>query len=63
MEPEKMIERHTVARIGWLRSTVLGANDGVVSTASLIVGGAAAAFTIGAALLPLDSLPLGTAVA
>ncbi|MES2493679.1 MAG: VIT family protein [Pseudomonadota bacterium] len=43
MEPEKMIERHAVARIGWLRAAVLGANDGIVSTASLIVGVAAAA--------------------
>ena len=36
-------ERHTVDRIGWLRAAVLGANDGIVSTASLIVGVAAAA--------------------
>ncbi len=36
-------ERHAVARIGWLRAAVLGANDGIVSTASLIVGVAAAA--------------------
>jgi vacuolar iron transporter family protein len=36
------IERHLVARIGWLRAAVLGANDGIVSTASLIVGVAAA---------------------
>ncbi len=34
-------ERHLVARIGWLRAAVLGANDGIVSTASLIVGVAA----------------------
>lgn len=34
-------ERHTVDRIGWLRAAVLGANDGIVSTASLIVGVAA----------------------
>ncbi|MEY4238480.1 MAG: hypothetical protein RL339_1081, partial [Pseudomonadota bacterium] len=34
-------ERHTVARIGWLRAAVLGANDGIVSTASLSVGVAA----------------------
>jgi VIT1/CCC1 family predicted Fe2+/Mn2+ transporter len=38
-------ERHLVARIGWLRAAVLGANDGIVSTASLIVGVAAAAAT------------------
>ncbi len=31
-------ERHLMARIGWLRAAVLGANDGIVSTASLIVG-------------------------
>jgi VIT1/CCC1 family predicted Fe2+/Mn2+ transporter len=43
-------ERHLVARIGWLRAAVLGANDGIVSTASLIVGVAAAA-TKGDALL------------
>ena len=35
-------ERHLVARVGWLRAAVLGANDGIVSTASLIVGVAAA---------------------
>jgi VIT1/CCC1 family predicted Fe2+/Mn2+ transporter len=35
-------ERHLVSRIGWLRAAVLGANDGVVSTASLIIGVAAA---------------------
>jgi VIT1/CCC1 family predicted Fe2+/Mn2+ transporter len=38
-------ERHLVGRIGWLRAAVLGANDGIVSTASLIVGVAAAAAT------------------
>ncbi|MDP3801957.1 VIT family protein [Brevundimonas sp.] len=36
-------ERHLVERIGWLRAAILGANDGIVSTASLIVGVAAAA--------------------
>jgi VIT1/CCC1 family predicted Fe2+/Mn2+ transporter len=35
-------ERHYTQRIGWLRAAVLGANDGIVSTASLIVGVAAA---------------------
>lgn len=34
-------ERHAVSRIGWLRAAVLGANDGIISTASLIVGVAA----------------------
>jgi VIT1/CCC1 family predicted Fe2+/Mn2+ transporter len=38
-------EHHLVARVGWLRAAVLGANDGIVSTASLIVGVAAAAAT------------------
>ena len=36
------IERHRTDRIGWLRAAVLGANDGIVSTASLVVGVAAA---------------------
>lgn len=36
-------ESHLVTRIGWLRAAVLGANDGIISTASLIVGVAAAA--------------------
>jgi len=36
------IERHRLSRIGWLRAAVLGANDGIVSTASLVVGVAAA---------------------
>lgn len=38
-------ERHMVSRIGWLRAAVLGANDGIISTASLIVGVAAASAT------------------
>jgi VIT1/CCC1 family predicted Fe2+/Mn2+ transporter len=41
--PNAHPERHLVERIGWLRAAVLGANDGIVSTASLIVGVAAAA--------------------
>ena len=44
-------ERHQVERIGWLRAAVLGANDGIVSTASLIVGVAAAATSKGEVLL------------
>lgn len=36
------IERHATHRVGWLRAAVLGANDGIVSTASLVVGIAAA---------------------
>jgi len=38
-------EGHRTGRIGWLRAAVLGANDGIVSTASLVVGVAAAAAT------------------
>jgi VIT1/CCC1 family predicted Fe2+/Mn2+ transporter len=38
-------ERHRSERIGWLRAAVLGANDGIVSTASLILGVAAAGAT------------------
>jgi vacuolar iron transporter family protein len=44
-------ERHRGARIGWLRAAVLGANDGVVSTASLILGVAAAHATRGYVLI------------
>ena len=40
-------ERHLVSRIGWLRAAVLGANDGLVSTASLVIGVAAADATRG----------------
>jgi len=36
------LERHRTGRIGWLRAAVLGANDGIVSTASLVLGVAAA---------------------
>ena len=45
------LERHTFARIGWLRAAVLGANDGIVSTGSLIVGVAASQATPAAVLL------------
>ena len=48
-------ESHAVDRIGWLRAAILGANDGIVSTASLIAGVAAA----GAA--PATILITGTA--
>ena len=44
-------EHHLVERIGWLRAAVLGANDGIVSTASLIVGVAAAATAPGDVLI------------
>lgn len=43
MRSYQHIEKHLVERIGWLRAAVLGANDGIVSTASLIVGVAASA--------------------
>ena len=39
--PHAAAERHNVHRIGWLRAAVLGANDGIVSTGSLIAGVAA----------------------
>jgi VIT1/CCC1 family predicted Fe2+/Mn2+ transporter len=44
-------ESHLVDRIGWLRAAVLGANDGIISTASLILGVAAAAAAKGDILL------------
>lgn len=44
-------ENHLVERIGWLRAAVLGANDGIVSTASLVVGVATAAAQPSAILL------------
>jgi vacuolar iron transporter family protein len=44
-------ERHRTERIGWLRAAVLGANDGIVSTASLVLGVAAAHGTPGNVLV------------
>jgi len=44
-------EHHLIDRIGWLRAAVLGANDGILSTASLIVGVAAAASAKNAVLV------------
>ena len=44
-------ERHRTDRIGWLRAAVLGANDGIVSTASLMVGVAAASSSHGSILV------------
>lgn len=38
-------ENHLISRIGWLRAAVLGANDGIISTASLVIGVAAASAT------------------
>ena len=40
--PARHLEGHVTGRIGWLRASVLGANDGIVSTASLVLGVAAA---------------------
>jgi len=42
VRPRHHTERHRIKRAGWLRAAVLGANDGVVSTASLVLGVAAA---------------------
>lgn len=42
MDSSHQIEQHFGGRMGWLRAAVLGANDGIVSTASLVVGVAAA---------------------
>ena len=44
-------ETHLIERIGWLRAAVLGANDGIVSTASLIVGVASSAASSRAVLI------------
>ena len=45
------LERHRTGRIGWLRAAVLGANDGIVSTSSLVLGVAAAHATHGNVLV------------
>jgi VIT1/CCC1 family predicted Fe2+/Mn2+ transporter len=45
------VERHRTAHIGWLRAAVLGANDGLISTSSLVVGVAASGATRGAVLV------------
>ena len=45
--PVNTKERHRTGRIGWLRAAVLGANDGIVSTSSLVLGVAAAHATHG----------------
>ena len=42
MARRRHLERHRVGRLGWLRAAVLGANDGLLSTASLIIGVASA---------------------
>lgn len=45
------LEHHRAHRVGWLRASVLGANDGIVSTSSLIIGVASAGATQGSILL------------
>ena len=45
------MERHSTGRMGWLRAAVLGANDGIVSTSSLLLGVAAAHATHGSVLV------------
>ncbi len=49
--PRAHVESHLVNRIGWLRAGVLGANDGILSTASLIVGVASASSSKGAVMV------------
>jgi VIT1/CCC1 family predicted Fe2+/Mn2+ transporter len=49
--PAVKIERHRSARVGWLRASVLGANDGILSTASLVLGVAAAHATHGSVMV------------
>jgi len=44
-------EHHTTGRMGWLRAAVLGANDGIVSTSSLLLGVAAASTSHGSIML------------
>ena len=51
MSPRAHLERHYTQRIGWLRAAVLGANDGIVSTAALVIGVAAAESGRGPVLL------------
>ena len=41
MQPHAVAEHHRIARVGWLRAAVMGANDGIVSTASIVAGVAA----------------------
>ncbi|MBV1701981.1 MAG: VIT family protein [Hyphomicrobiales bacterium] len=44
-------ESHLIQRIGWLRAAVLGANDGIISTASLVVGVSAASTNVSEVLI------------
>ena len=57
------LERHRTERVGWLRAAVLGANDGVLSTASLVLGVAAAEASRSAVLVAgVAGLVAGTTV-
>ncbi len=47
------VEHHLIERIGWLRAAILGANDGIISTGSLMVGVASASTSAGQILLAL----------
>jgi vacuolar iron transporter family protein len=49
--PVPQRERHRTGRVGWLRAAVLGANDGILSTASLVLGVAAAHGTHGSVMV------------
>jgi VIT1/CCC1 family predicted Fe2+/Mn2+ transporter len=49
--PAPQTERHRTGRVGWLRAAVLGANDGILSTASLVLGVAAAHATHGSVVI------------
>jgi vacuolar iron transporter family protein len=51
MAKPRHLERHRTSSIGWLRAAVLGANDGIVSTASLVLGVAASNATSQAILI------------
>jgi VIT1/CCC1 family predicted Fe2+/Mn2+ transporter len=51
MAQRRHLERHRVGRLGWLRAAVLGANDGLLSTASLIIGVASASTSHSALLV------------
>src|SRR5471030_2434521 len=51
MVRRKKPETHKIGRLGWLRAAVLGANDGLLSTASLIIGVAAASTSRSAILI------------
>ncbi|PYD48253.1 VIT1/CCC1 transporter family protein [Novacetimonas pomaceti] len=58
--PLRAVERHATSRLGWLRAAVLGANDGILSTSSLIIGVASAHATQGSILLAgISSLVAG----